>query len=215
VASRATGEADKVERRRVIANNREWDSASTVRRDWLKGFLARRTAPRNAMTYIAVTLARAGHDVRRAMESGHPSACELLSLTPAGSPFHGRPNPIAEAAVTATASRATMLTLAVLLGAAEDATHRQTWRNPSVDHRAYFTALRDWGYPLSTVEQLVLDDAGDASGPTAPDVDQAAPSAEEAGDVEVPDPGQAGDGPGDTAGQMPAAETTPDADATA
>jgi ParB family chromosome partitioning protein len=88
---RAMAEADKAERRRVIANNREWDSA-TVRRDWLKGFLARRTAPRNAMTYIAVRLSRAGHDVRRAMESGHPSACELLGLTPAGSPFHGRPN---------------------------------------------------------------------------------------------------------------------------
>jgi ParB family chromosome partitioning protein len=158
---RAMSEADKAERRRVIANNREWDSATTVRRDWLKGFLARRTASRNAMIYIAVTLARAGHDVRRAMESGHPSACELLGLTPVGSPFHGRPNPIAGAAATATASRATVLTLAVLLGAAEDATHRQTWRNPTSEHRAYFTALRDWGYPLSTVEQLVLDDAGD------------------------------------------------------
>jgi hypothetical protein len=69
-----------------------------------------------------------------------------------------------------------------------------TWRNPTSEHRAYFTALRDWGYPLSTVELLVLDDADDVSGRTAPDIDQAAPSVEEpselAGDTEVPDPDQ-------------------------
>ncbi|MDN5750515.1 MAG: hypothetical protein L0H64_18735 [Pseudonocardia sp.] len=46
----------------------------------------------------------------------------------------------------------------MLLGAAEDATGRQSWRNPTWDNRSYFTALRDWGYPLSPVEQLVLTD---------------------------------------------------------
>lgn len=159
---RAASEANKAERRRVIANNREWDSATTVRREWLRGFLARRTAPRNALTYLATTLGRAGHDLRRAMESGHPTTCELLGMQPVGSVYVGRPNPIAEAARTATPQRATMLALAVLLGAAEDATNRQTWRNPTTDHCAYFTALQDWGYPLSPVEQLVLGDGNPA-----------------------------------------------------
>lgn len=130
--------------------------ATTVRREWLRGFLARKTAPRNALVHVAITLGRAGHDLRKAMESGHPTACELLGMQPVGSVYVGRPNPIAVAAQTAPPQRATMLALAVLLGAAEDATSRQTWRNPTPDNRAYFTALQEWGYPLSDVEQLVL-----------------------------------------------------------
>ncbi len=38
VRSGKVSEEDKAERRRVIANNRDWDSASTVRRDWLRAF---------------------------------------------------------------------------------------------------------------------------------------------------------------------------------
>lgn len=185
--SGAMSEEEKAQRRLVIANNREWDSATTVRRDWLRGFLARRTAPKDALTYLAVTLGRGGHDLRRAMESGHPSACELLGMTPVGSVYTGRANPITEAAATAAASRATMLALAVLLGAAEDATDRQTWRNPTSDHRAYFTALSQWGYPLSTVEQLVLTDP---EGPHPGATDQPAPDAggDSAGDDELAEP---------------------------
>ena len=153
-------EEDKAQRRLVIANNRAWDSATTVRRQWLRTFLARRTAPRDALVFIAVTLGRGGHDLRRAMESGHPTGCEVLGHEPVGSVYTGRPHPIAEAARTASPQRATQLALAVLLGAAEDATNRQTWRSPEAGHRAYFTALRDWGYPLSPVEQLVLPDPG-------------------------------------------------------
>jgi ParB family chromosome partitioning protein len=152
-------EQAKAERRRVIANNRHWASAAAVRRDWMRGFLSRRTAPRDALTYIASTLAHAGHDLRRAMESGHPTACELLGLAPAGSVYAGRPNPIEDLAATATPARATLLSLAVLLGAAEDATSRQTWRDPSAENRSYLAALRGWGYPLSPVEQLVVSDA--------------------------------------------------------
>ncbi|BBG00437.1 MULTISPECIES: ParB/RepB/Spo0J family partition protein [Pseudonocardia] len=156
---------DKVQRRLVIANNKAWDSATTVRRQWLRTFLARKTPPRDALVFIAVTLGRGGHDLRRAMESGHPTACEVLGHEPVGSVYTGRPHPIAEAARTASPQRATQLALAVLLGAAEDATDRQTWRSSEAGHRAYFTALREWGYPMSPVEQLVLpdpDQPGDA-----------------------------------------------------
>ncbi|GAA1195354.1 ParB/RepB/Spo0J family partition protein [Pseudonocardia alaniniphila] len=148
-------EAEKAERRRVIANNKDWDSATTVRRDWLQAaFLARKTAPKDAARFIATTLGRGGHDVRKAMESGHATAQELLGMDPVVT--HGAPNPIALAADTASPTRATMLALAVLLGAAEQGTGRHSWRNPSPESRAYFTALRGWGYPLSPVEQLVL-----------------------------------------------------------
>jgi ParB family chromosome partitioning protein len=84
VGERSAGpmsEAEKAERRRVIANNKDWDSATTVRRDWLTGFLARKSAPKDAGRYIAATLARGGHDVRKAMENAHSTACALLGLT--------------------------------------------------------------------------------------------------------------------------------------
>jgi ParB family chromosome partitioning protein len=139
------------------------------------------------VTYVAVTLARGGHDPRRAMESGHPSACELLGMAPVGSVYTGRANPITEAAATAATPRATMLALAVLLGAAEDATDRRTWRNPTSDHRAYFTALSKWGYPLSTVEQLVLADP-EGPHPDAADDPALDAGSDSAGGDELADP---------------------------
>jgi ParB family chromosome partitioning protein len=39
-------EEQKTHRREVIANNKAWDSATTVRRDWLRTFLARQAAPK-------------------------------------------------------------------------------------------------------------------------------------------------------------------------
>jgi ParB family chromosome partitioning protein len=94
-----------------------------------------------------------------------------------------------------------VLTLAVLLGVAEDAAHRQTWRNPTSEHRAYFTALREWGYPLSTVEQLVLTDADEADRTTAPDADRDAARVEEsspaANEIGVAEPEPVDDGSGD------------------
>ncbi|GAA1180762.1 hypothetical protein [Pseudonocardia alaniniphila] len=148
-------EAEKAERRRVIANNKDWDSAATVRRDWLRTtFLARKTAPKDAVQFIAATLGRGSHDVRRAMESGHSTARQLLAMDAVVD--HGSTNPIATAGETATPARATMLALAILLGAGEQGTGRHSWRTPSSETRAYFAALQRWGYPLSPVEQLVL-----------------------------------------------------------
>jgi hypothetical protein len=155
-------EEEKAERRRVVANNKDWGSATTVRKEWLTGFLARKSAPKDAARYIAATLARGGHDVRKAMENAHPTACELLGLDPPAGCYSGKPNPISIALETAPAGRATVITLAVLLGAAEDGTGRSSWRTPTCDTRAYFSALAAWGYPLCPVEQLVCNPDGPA-----------------------------------------------------
>ena len=49
------------ELRRVRTNNKEWESALTVRRTWLREILlARRTAPTDAPRYLATVLARPG-----------------------------------------------------------------------------------------------------------------------------------------------------------
>src|SRR3546814_7483486 len=46
-AAEAEAEERREERRRVIAYNKAWASAETVRREWLAGFVARKTAPRS------------------------------------------------------------------------------------------------------------------------------------------------------------------------
>src|SRR6266540_6334772 len=151
-------EEQKAARRTVIANNRAWASATTVRRGWLRQFLARRTAPKDAPQWIATVLAEGGHDVRRAMEDHHCVACELLGLGEEAASWYrgcGRPHPIAAAAAAATPTRATMLTLGVLLAALEAGTGPNSWRDPTPDTRTYLAALRGWGYELSDVERLV------------------------------------------------------------
>ncbi|MGH3769691.1 MAG: ParB/RepB/Spo0J family partition protein, partial [Pseudonocardiaceae bacterium] len=172
----------KAERREVIANNKAWDSATTVRRDWLRTFLARSAAPKDALRWIAATLAQGSHEVRKAMESDHPVALELLGLQRTDRGYaRTSPHVIAAAAATASPGRATVLTVAMLIAALEQGTDRRAWRCPTEDQLGYFGQLRSWGYPLSDVEMLVLTTAGAPepaeTGTEEPDPDQQAQAA--------------------------------------
>jgi ParB family transcriptional regulator, chromosome partitioning protein len=184
----AAKERKRAERRRVIDNNKAWESATAQRRRWLAEFIARKKPATDAAAFIALTLARGSHDVRKAMESGSPTACALLGLPEPAGYYSSEPRPLVEAAKTATGVRATQLSLAVLLGAYEDGTSRESWRSPTRETAAYFTALRDWRYPLSDVECLVLDpdadqtheaDQTDESGDQADDTDEVGDDTEE------------------------------------
>jgi ParB family chromosome partitioning protein len=173
-------EEEKADRRRVVANNKAWDSATTVRLEWLTTFLRKPAPPKDAARFIATTLAGGSHDVRRAMESNHPLACELLGLGKAPAPYTGASNPIDAAVETAKPARLTMITLGLLLAALEGGTSRNSWRSPSGETKRYFTVLQAWGYPLAPVEQLV----------NTPDVDADTSSeggAGEGGDTTVED----------------------------
>ncbi|MGH3904166.1 MAG: hypothetical protein ACRDTE_08255 [Pseudonocardiaceae bacterium] len=153
-------EQQKAERRTVIANNKAWDSATTVRRDWLRSFLARKAAPAEGARWVAQMLAQGSHEMRKAMQSDHQLAVDLLGL-PQPDRGHARTatHVIAAHAMNATPARATTLTVAMLIGALEDGTDRHTWRSPTPDQIAYFRQLQAWRYPLSDVEQLVLSPA--------------------------------------------------------
>ncbi|HEY9414338.1 MAG TPA: ParB N-terminal domain-containing protein [Pseudonocardia sp.] len=168
VATGELTEEQKTERRaaraQVITNNKLWDSSTTHRRTWVAEFLARKKPPADAAAFIAATLVSGSHDVRKAMESGHPTACALLGLPEPAPLYSSGPRPLVELAKTATGVRATQLSLAVLLGAYEDGTSRNSWRSPTPETVAYFTALRDWHYPLSEVERLVLEPDTDSRG---------------------------------------------------
>jgi ParB family chromosome partitioning protein len=151
-------EQQKAERRTVIANNKAWVSATTVRQAWLRQFLTRKSPPKDAQQWIAATLADGSHDLRRAMEDQHSLARDLLGLAETDDQrwYRGcRPHPLAAAAHAATTARATILTLAMLLAALEDGTSNDTWRRPSPESAAYLATLAGWGYELSQVEQLL------------------------------------------------------------
>lgn len=188
-------EEQKAERRRVIANNKAWDSATTVRRDWVRRLFARKAAPADGARWVARVLAHGCHDLRKAMESDHQLACELLGLTPGERGYARREaHPVAQTAANASPSRALTLTVALLVAALEAGTSRQTWRSPTPDQIAYFQQLQFWGYTLSDVELLVIapeqadqpDDGDEAADPVA-EPSPADPASDHVGPVTEPD----------------------------
>ena len=146
----------KADRSRVIRNNKAWKAATTARHQWLRqNIFARRNPPKDVHRYIAAILGSGSSAVTRAMEGGNKVACALLGRPDPPARWSGGTNPIVEATQAASPARATMLTLAVLIGAAEEAMHTNTWRSPDASNKAYFTTLTEWGYRPVVVEQLV------------------------------------------------------------
>ena len=154
-------DAERAERRTVVANNKAWGSAETVRRRWLADFLARKTLPSpSPVRFTTTAWSQGDHELRRAMEHGHTMACALLGLAEKESLGWGEgPRLLAKALATASEARVQIINLALVIGAYEAATHKGTWRNHGDGIRRYFAQLAEWGYELSEVEQLVLAEA--------------------------------------------------------
>ncbi|WP_109211338.1 MULTISPECIES: ParB N-terminal domain-containing protein [Microbacterium] len=138
----------KAERKELIAHNKEWDAAETVRREWLTQFLARKTAPKDAQTVIAEALTGARWKIADGLTRGSTTAKTLLGID--GADYGDQ---IAEY-LTAHPHRAVHVTLAVVLGGIEQNTNRNTWRTPGPDTAWYLRALADWGYTLCPVERI-------------------------------------------------------------
>lgn len=141
----------KAERREVVANNKAWDSAQTVRRAWLGQFAARKSTPRDGAQFLAARLVdRAG-----ALDPKHEVARTVLGLGEV--PHYGQADPLAALIETASPARAAHLSLVLVLAAIEATTGRHTWRHGSAHAATYLRALASWGYGLSDVERLVTD----------------------------------------------------------
>lgn len=152
-SGRGTGgpmsEADKTYRRRVIPRGKEWDSATTVRRDWLRKFAARKSAPKDAPVWTAQVWSSGDHCLRKALEGGHALATELLGLSTG-------PGSVAEAAARSTPSRANLIMAVLAMAAVENSTDRRhTWEDPTDLQRKYFAQIQKWGYEPAPVETLV------------------------------------------------------------
>jgi ParB family chromosome partitioning protein len=142
-------EAANAERRRVLANNKAWRSAEVVRRDWLTGFLTRKTVPKGAAAFVAGSLARADYDMRRALESSHLLAHQLLGASS---------RTLAGTVATVTDSRAQVISLGLVFGAYEQATGTHSWHSVSEATARYLGFLGACGYELADVERLACED---------------------------------------------------------
>jgi ParB family chromosome partitioning protein len=156
----------KAERKTLIANNKAWDSAETVRCEWLTAFLARKTLPKDANQFVAVALTAYRTAVAAALSKGNRLAATLLGLEAQDSEWGASP---LDSIASAQPARAGHIAVAVVLGAIEDATGRHTWRNPGRDAVAYFEQIAVWGYPLSEVEQIVTGTTPDRGVPVTDD----------------------------------------------
>lgn len=147
---------EKLERKQLIANNKDWDAAESVRREWLGQFLGRKTLPKDSAQVIARSLTEARYLVAGEL-SGNALAADLLGVEPASGYYSDR---FADF-LAAHPAKAGHVTLAIVLGGIEASTGRNTWRSPRPETAHYLHTLAGWGYPLSPVEQIAAMVEGD------------------------------------------------------
>ena len=147
-------EANKLERRKVLALNKLGDAALSVRRDFVKRLLARKTAPKGAAMFIADCLARDSYLLTN--NKALDTTAELLGVDSgqavgklvADLPANGD-------------GRAQVIMLALVLGALESRTPKDAWRNTvsgwghHVGSGEYLRWLAENDYPLAPVEEIV------------------------------------------------------------
>ncbi|PPF66625.1 chromosome partitioning protein [Clavibacter michiganensis] len=144
----------KAERRTLIANNKAWASAETVRREWLAALVNRKQLPKGAAQVITSGLTTHRQSVGTAVRDGSTLAHVFLGVARAS---YGEPDRLA-ALVDETPTKAQHVALAIVLGGIEASITKETWRHPSHTAAVYFQQLATWGYGLSEVEQIVTGD---------------------------------------------------------
>ena len=199
----ATKEAETAQRRRVLAGNRAWRAAETVRRDHLRTLLARKTPPKGSGPYLATTLTLDPFAITKAAEKGHELAAALLT---GQQDIAGRERVAALAEGTSDA-RGQVIALGLILAGIEASTGVHSWRHADDRHGSdwrgessalgrYLRFLVATGYPLAPIERFAIGE----------DVDEAdvfTPPGTDPGDLDIAD-----DDPDD-----PRPEVDPDVDA--
>lgn len=181
----AEREAKREERRRVIANNKAWDSAEVVRREWLTTFLTRKTPPKGAESLICESvITGGGYSLEKAIGDRHPMLRTLTGVGADKTSWDAKGDLATLAAKANTPKTAIMTTLAAVVTAWEATLTRMTWRGPSPWDARMLTALAEWGYQPSDVERLLLPQPEPAEPEDEAD-DQADDQAEEVREVEA------------------------------
>ncbi|QIS13908.1 ParB/RepB/Spo0J family partition protein [Nocardia arthritidis] len=149
----AQQEAEKAaQRRNVRVLNTFGRAATDTRREWVRQQLARRTPPKSAAAFTANMIAL---DNSLLSDFHAPDgAADLLGINAAG--FR---DSVQQLLVGASEQRAQVIVLGLVLGALEERTGPDAWRGT---HRRgvpeYLRYLRDIGYPLSEIEEVITGD---------------------------------------------------------
>lgn len=128
-------EAKRAERRDVIAANKAWLAAEQVRREWLREFCARKSAPKDGAVFIAQSLAADSNLLADHRALG--ARRDYLNL---------------DGIDTVSPAKAGLLALAMCLIAHEAATDKNSWRRGRRT-AAYLRYIESQGYALSPVER--------------------------------------------------------------
>jgi ParB family chromosome partitioning protein len=161
-------EAERRERRKVIALNKLGEAAGVVRRQFLTTLLSRKTPPKGAGVFVADSLARDAHLLVEHHGQGVTAA--ILGLQPKGGEEGAAIRKLVTDLPDNGDARAQVIILAIVLGALESRTPKDAWRHPepirdntearwSYGHRMtsgdLLRYLADNGYTLSPIEQVI------------------------------------------------------------
>jgi ParB family chromosome partitioning protein len=145
-------EEQKAERKTLIENNKLMQSATTVRREWVKNLLARKQAPKGwqYFTVHAIT-----HHSETASGYEGKVAAEMVGAKLEDSTQWAW-NPLRDH-VARTTARPEFAMIALICAGYEKTIAKDSWRSPSQTHRDYLNQLVTWGYTASDVEQIIID----------------------------------------------------------
>lgn len=147
-------EKAKAERKFVIDNNKAWDSAVLVRREWLAEFAKRKTSPKGTGAFLATAIATDRHVLAGDTSDDRTKLCAAWGLPTVRHGYGDRvtvPDNVTE-------GRALVIALVQVLAAYEAASDRMDWRrNGKIErHGRYLRFLQSAGYGLSDVEKFAL-----------------------------------------------------------
>jgi len=143
----------KAERKALIANNREMESATKVRREFVKTLLARKTAPKGwqYFTVHAIT-----HHSETASGYDGKVATEMLGAKTGEDTDRWGWNPLRDHTAKTTA-RPEFSLIALICAGYEKTIQKDSWRSAEKRHFDYLNQLTQWGYTASAVEKIILD----------------------------------------------------------
>ncbi|MCD4850803.1 ParB/RepB/Spo0J family partition protein [Paenarthrobacter nitroguajacolicus] len=162
-------EEQKAERKTLIANNKAMESATTVRREFVKTLLTKKQAPKGwqYFTVHAIT-----HHTEVARSYDGEVAAVMVSAKIDGQKSWAW-NPLKDH-VAESPARPEFSLIALVCAGYESTIAKDSWRRPSQTHRDYLNQLVTWGYTPSEVEQIIIDSGKPAEEDTAEESTEAA-----------------------------------------
>ncbi|GGX36364.1 ParB N-terminal domain-containing protein [Streptomyces chryseus] len=172
-ANTSDSKPSSAQRKAIITGNVDWDTAVTLRREWLTGVIGRKThrkAEADLFTQIAARAMLSGTDVIAGKLTGYKTRAILAQLL--GMPEDTDTATIAKKADEAAKRNAAHL-FAAVASCYEQAMPRSVWRTDGDHHRhptrpdaaQYLGWLTELGYEPSAIEAAVI--AGETYDPAA------------------------------------------------